>query len=158
MRPPAAPQQLLWAAGGGRLLAVARHRLSLYSVRGRLIAEQTAPAGETLGPAAFLTGDRLAVTLHQRNQPADSVALVDANRQGLRHRPQTLFSAPEQLTGIDGSPNHRWLLTSSPSADQWIFIRLIVPTRFTAVSEIARRFRAGGDAAAGSPVLAGWQP
>lgn len=158
IKPAVAPRQLLWTADGARLLAVATHHLSLYSAGGRQIATGSVPAGETVGPAAVTTGDRLAIIVHHLNQPADSVALVDASRPGLRRTPETVFTAPERLTGIDWSPQHQWLLTSSPSADQWIFIRVSAPTRFTAEGEIANQFGAKGALPPGAPILAGWQP
>jgi hypothetical protein len=123
-----------------------------------MIATTTIQSGDTAGPAAFGTGDRLAIILHRLNQPADSVSLVDANPRGFHRVPQTLFTAPEQMTGIDWSPNRQWLITSSPTADQWIFIRVIAPTRFSAVGEIADQFRPKGARAPGFPALGGWQP
>jgi hypothetical protein len=157
VRPPARSQQLLWSPDGTRLLTAATHRLSVYDARGRLLADGTLRSADSVGSVAFATGNRLAIILHRPNQPADSVALLDATRQGLKRAPQTLFTAPERMTGIDWSPNHRWLLTSSPSADQWIFIRIIAPTRLAAVGRIAGQFRRNGNRAGGFPNLGGWQ-
>jgi hypothetical protein len=157
IKPPARPQQLLWSPAGTRLLTVAAHQLRVYSSQGRLIDTKTIPSGDTVGPAAFADGDRIALILHQVNQPASSVALLDANRQGFPRAPQTLFTAPERMTAIDWSPNHHWLLTSSPSADEWIFIRVLAPARLTAVNRIANQFRRSGEQAGGFPDLAGWQ-
>jgi WD40 repeat protein len=156
-KPPALTQQLLWSPDGTRLLAAATHRLSLYDARGNLVANGTVPFADSVGPAAFATRDRLAIILHRVNQSTDSVALLDATRQGLGRAPQALFTAPERMTGIDWSPNHRWLLTSSASADQWIFIRIIAPTRLAAVGRIAGQFRRNGKRAGGFPDLGGWQ-
>jgi hypothetical protein len=60
----------------------------------------------------------------------------------------TLFSAPGRLRGLAWSPNGRWLLTSLPSADQWIFLS---GHRVAAVSNIRAQL--------GGPVtLDGWAP
>jgi hypothetical protein len=60
----------------------------------------------------------------------------------------TLFSAPGRLRGLAWSPNGRWLLTSLPSADQWIFLS---GRRVAAVSNIRGQL--------GGPVtLDGWAP
>lgn len=158
IRPPAPPHELLWSPDGTRLLVVAAHQLTLYGAHGRLIATNGLPSGETIGPAAFAAGDRLAIIVTRGELPAASVVLLSASLQGFHRGAETLFTAPETLTGIDWSPNRQWLVTSSPSADQWIFIRVVAPTRFTAVSGLARQFRTGHGRAAGPPLLAGWQP
>jgi hypothetical protein len=61
---------------------------------------------------------------------------------------RTLFTAPGRLRGLAWSPDGRWLLTTLPGADQWIFVggKRIVP-----VSNIARQF-------GGVPTLDGWSP
>jgi hypothetical protein len=158
IRPLAPPRQLLWSRDGTRLLTTATHRLSVYDSRGRLLASGAVAPGDTVGPAAFAAGYRFAVILHQVHQPTDTVAVLDAGQPGLDRAPQTLFTAPERITGIAWSPDHRWLIASSRSADQWIFVRVVAPTRLTAVSDIADQFRPERGRAPGFPVLAGWQP
>jgi len=158
IKPPTPPRQLLWSPDGTRLLAIAARQLSIYNTHGHLIATETIPSGGTAGPAAFAAGDRIALILHQIDEPADSVVLLDANRQGFKRAPEAVLTAPEYLSGIDWSPNHQWLLASSPSANQWIFIRVLTPTRLNAVSRIANQFRPHGKRTAGPPTLAGWQP
>jgi WD40 repeat protein len=156
-KPRALPQRLLWSPDGTRLLTVEAHRLSLYDPRGRLITTSTIASGDTAGPAAFAAGHRLAMILRPVDETANSVVLLDATKRGFRRVPQTVFTAPEQLTGIDWSPDHQWLITASASADQWIFIRVTAPTRLSAVSEIAKQLRPKHGGALGSPLLAGWQ-
>jgi hypothetical protein len=63
---------------------------------------------------------------------------------GEQSRP--VFTARVDLQGLVWSPDGRWLLTSLPSADQWIFVG---KRRVLAVSHIARQF--GGAAS-----LDGW--
>jgi WD40 repeat protein len=158
MKPPVAPRQLLWSPDGTRLLTVATHQLSVYDTHGRLIATKRMPSAEIVGPAAFATPDSVAVILHPVNQPVDSIVVISADKRGFRAASQSLFTAPEQITAIDWSPNNAWLLASSPSADQWIFIHVTAPTRLTAVSDIDDQFRRTGTRAPGFPDPAGWQP
>jgi hypothetical protein len=58
----------------------------------------------------------------------------------------TLFSVRGRLSGLVWSPNGRFLLTSLPGADQWIFVG---GRRVLAVSHIAEQF-------GGVPSLDGW--
>jgi len=71
--------------------------------------------------------------------------------------PQILFSARAQIDGINFSPDDLWLLASSPSAGQWIFIRTQPPVRLQAVSRIAAKFSLPDGATPGFPSLGGWQ-
>jgi hypothetical protein len=61
----------------------------------------------------------------------------------------TVLRVPARLAGLAWSPDSRWLVTSLPGADQWIFVGR---HRLLAVSHIARQF--GGSA----PALDGWAP
>ncbi len=157
-RAPSAPRQLLWSADGTRLVAVSRTRVELYSARGRLLAATALAAGQTITQAALAPlGNRLALAIHQPGISANSIAILTASRRGLMMTPQILFSARAQIDGINFSPDDLWLLASSPSADQWIFIRTRPPVRLQAVGRIAAQFAARGGAAPGFPSLGGWQ-
>jgi hypothetical protein len=50
------------------------------------------------------------------------------------------------------SPDGRWLLVTWPTADQFVFVRVVGPRRIRAVSGITRQFGGGS-----FPRLAGWQ-
>jgi WD40 repeat protein len=159
IKPIASPQQLLWSPDGTQLLAVAADRLSVYDADGRAVATRTLGPGATAGVAVPApAGDRVALVLHQSFQAATSVGLVHATRAGLRAPPQILFSAAERITGLSWSPNGRWLLAASPSADQWIYIRALKPTRLAAISRIDRQFESDHRQAQGFPTPGGWQP
>lgn len=64
---------------------------------------------------------------------------------------RTLFVAPSKLDGLAWSPNGRWLLSSLPAADQWVFVQTRGGRRVLAVSHIRRQF-------GGEPSLDGWAP
>jgi len=62
---------------------------------------------------------------------------------------RTLFVAPSRLDGLAWSPDGRWLLSSLPQADQWVFVQTRGARRVLAVSHIRRQF-------GGEPSLDGW--
>jgi hypothetical protein len=62
---------------------------------------------------------------------------------------RTLFVAPSVLAGLAWSPDGRWLLSSLPAADQWVFVQARGGHRVLAVSHIRREFGA-------RPTLDGW--
>jgi hypothetical protein len=64
---------------------------------------------------------------------------------------RTLFVAPSRLDGLAWSPDGRWLLSSLPLADQWVFVQTRGAHRVLAVSHIRRQF-------GGEPSLDGWAP
>jgi hypothetical protein len=80
--------------------------------------------------------------------PQGRLAMVQGNAllafDGERTR--TVFKTLGRLQGLAWSPNGRWLVTSLPSADQWIFVG---GGRVLAVSHITRQF-------GGTPSLDGW--
>ncbi len=61
---------------------------------------------------------------------------------------QTILRVPGRLAGLVWSPGGRWLVTSLPAADQWIFLD---GRHVQAVSHIARQF-------GGAVSLDGWVP
>jgi hypothetical protein len=129
----AQPRDLVWSPDGKTLvLATARKLVSFDARTGR--SHTLALAGTRA--AAFSPQGRLAVLR------GATVLLVEGART---HR---LFAAPARLAGLAWSPNGRWLLTTLPAADQWIFVS---GTRVLAVSHIARQF-------GGVPKLDGWRP
>lgn len=158
VRPPAAPDQLLWSATGKRLLVIARRTLVVFSRSGRRLAVHPLAPATSSGAAVLGAGDRLAVVIRRPALQPDSIELLTATAAGLRHPARIVFTAAERLSALAWSPDARWLLAASSSADQWIFLRLTGLGQITAVSQIARKFRAADNRAPGFPALAGWQP
>ena len=125
------PRSLAWSPDGRRLALAARAKVVLFDARsGR--ARAVPVTG--IRAVAYARDGRLAL-LRER-------AVLELHGVDVR----TLFTAPGRLAGVAWSPNARWLLTSLPDADQWIFLggRHVV-----AVSHIGRQF-------GGVPVLDGW--
>jgi hypothetical protein len=141
--PVAQPAQLLWSAGGDRLLVLTPRRLSLFDASGRLVAARGVPAGAEAEHAVWSPrGHRLAVVRTTRATGHSEVAVLDA-RRGLRER--LLPAGPGRFGAPAWSPDGRWLLLPWPGADQWLFLRPAGARRVLAVANIARQFapRAG---------------
>jgi hypothetical protein len=127
----AGPRQLVWSPDGSHLLLVTARRLVLFEpASGR--AQTLAVPG--VRAAAISRAGRIAVVRGR------SILVLGAEQA------TPVFSARVPLAGLVWSPNGRWLLTSLPAADQWIFVGR---RRVLAVSHIADQF--GGTAA-----LDGW--
>jgi WD40 repeat protein len=136
-------------------VVVARHRVTgavrslAWSVDGARLAVAT-----SRGVAVF---GRKAVTLPLRE--VRSVTFADDGELALLTPEALLIYGPEglqtvlrvqtRLAGVAWSPDGRWLVTSLPRADQWVFVGR---RHVLAVSHIARQF--GGAA----PSLDGWLP
>jgi hypothetical protein len=131
------PRMLAWSRDGRRLAVVTATRLVLLEPATGRRSREVAFAGVQV--VAFGPDGRLALL---RGRTIFEV------RQGTV-RP--LFTAPPggRLRGLAWSPDGRWLLTSLPAADQWIFVG--GGGRVLAVSHIARQFD-------GPPSLDGWMP
>jgi hypothetical protein len=124
---------LVWSRDGKRLLLVTADRLVLFAAgSGRVHSLQLAG----VRAAAFSPAGRLAVV--RRN------AVLVSDAEGMR----TLVKLPGRLAGLAWSPNGRWLVTSLPAADQWVFLG---GRRVLGVSHISRQL-------GGTAVLDGWMP
>jgi hypothetical protein len=132
-RPFAAARALIWSPDGRRLVLVTSHAVVAFDARTGRAHVLSVPG---VRAAAF--------------SPRGEVAVVRGNTVSLLggEKPRTLFTAPGRLEGLAWSPDGRWLLTSLPAADQWIFIG---GRRVLAVSHIAHQL--GGDVR-----LDGWLP
>jgi hypothetical protein len=158
VRLPAAPEQLLWSPSGKRLLVISSRMLAVFSRSGQRLATRPLAPLASSGAAALGSGDRLALVIRRPAPQPDSIELFTATAAGLRHSPRIVFTAAERLSALVWSPDGRWLLAASSSADQWIFLRLTGPGQITAVSQIATKFSLGARRAPGFPTLSGWQP
>ena len=71
-----------------------------------------------------------------------TLAVARSNGLAVVHgsRARTVFTSAGRVDGLAWSPDGRWLVTSAPDADQWIFVR---GAHVVAVSNIARQFGGG---------------
>jgi dipeptidyl aminopeptidase/acylaminoacyl peptidase len=149
------PTQLLWTAGGRRLVAVTARDVRVFDSRGRPLAATRMPAGVRAGTAALRPGGReLAVV---RTRTASGSSEVVAYRVGSGIAPaRRLFGGSGELDGLAWSPDGRWLLVGWPTADQWLFIRSTAVSELVAISNLGRQFDPGGNGASRFPRIAGW--
>lgn len=150
---PEPARQLLWSPGGDLLLVLGAHEVSEYTSAGRLVT-RVRPAGAAVKSAAFTSPQKFALVIHPTAVRPDSIELLST---GSHPAPQILYTGLERLSDLDASPNHQWLIAASPSADQWIFIRIRSPARLLASTNITDAFRPPTGTAATFPKLAGWQ-
>jgi hypothetical protein len=128
------PRLLAWSPDGHRLAVATSTQLFLFEgAKGSSVGLSL----RGIRSLAYARDGRLAVARGR------SIELVD--RSGSR---RTIFSAPSALAGLAWSSDGRWLLTSLPKADQWVFVG---PHKVAAVSNIRTQF--GGAAS-----LDGWAP
>lgn len=100
---------------------------------------------------------QLAVIIGAVRGRSDVVATFTVTRRGLAGPPRIVFAAAESLSDLAWSPDPRWLVAASGSADQWIFLRVGGRAQLFAVGRVAARFVAGPQPARGAPRLGGWQ-
>ena len=135
-RPYAEVRDIAWSADGKTIALAARNEVVLFE-----LATGDAHVVHVGGvrALAFAADGRLAL------MRGDGVLLVDHGHV------RSLFAGPSRLAGLAWSPNGRWLLSSLPSADQWVFVQTRGGHRILAVSHIRRQFGS-------EPSLDGWVP
>ncbi len=134
---------LAWSGDGSRLLVMTRTGVLVLDGSGRPIAELG--AGERATDAA-LAPDGRSVAILSRGQ-------VTLTALPPRARVVRRVFGGDGLRELAWSPDGRWLLVTSPAADQWVFIHAVGRPRISADSQIAQQFAGSG---AAFPNLDGW--
>lgn len=124
-------RSLAWSANGARLAVATSRGVRVFS-KDRV----TLPLGDVRS-VAFARDGELALLTPE--------ALLVYGTEGV----QTVLRVQTRLAGVAWSPDGKWLVTSLPRANQWVFVGR---GRVQAVSHIAQQF--GGAA----PSLDGWVP
>jgi hypothetical protein len=153
-RLPQAVRRLSWSADGRLLAVVQRTRVTvLGGASGRVRTTLTAPAGMTVGAAAFAhNGARVALVFRSATRPSRA-ATVDLSAPGTPRR--GLFTGTGRFSQVNWSPDDRWILISWPPADQWLFLRSTRVSAVSAVGNIAAQFDPGKRRAR-FPAISGW--
>ncbi|HEY2373127.1 MAG TPA: hypothetical protein VGH82_11300 [Gaiellaceae bacterium] len=130
-RVPGVVRSLAWSVDGARLAVAGSGGVHVFGRRALTLPRR----------------DVRAVTFSQNGELAllTPEALLVYGPEGL----QTVLRVQTRLAGVAWSPDGRWLVTSLPRADQWVFVG---HGRVLAVSHIARQFGGAG------PSLDGWLP
>jgi hypothetical protein len=135
-RPYLGVRGIAWSPNGRTVALAARGEVALLDVATGVA--HVVPV-EGVRALVFAPDGRLALLR------GNGVLLVSGDRV------RTLFVAPSRLAGLAWSPDGRWLLSSLPQADQWVFVQTRGARRVLAVSHIRRQF-------GGEPSLDGWAP
>jgi WD40 repeat protein len=138
------PDVLVWSSDGERLAAIADGSVRIYDAAGRPVTRLRPRRGRFIAGAYSPSGRRLALV--ERHGGRSSV-LLGAER--------TVFATATALRDLVWSPDGRWLLASSPVADQWLFLRSRRPHRVVAVSGVSRQFDPSGRRSP-FPGISGW--
>ena len=135
-------EQLAWAPGGHRLLAVGGDQIYRLDPRRRT----TSYTAIDWVPGAADQIEYMAVA--PRTGRIALVRAADSGRREVRvelarPRERLLFTARGPLPGLAWSPDGRRLLVPWPDADQWIFLRPGGGGRPVAVANMSRQFMPG---------------
>ncbi len=138
----AAVRKLEWSSDGKALLVLQGVGLRVYDLRGHVL-DQDDPSDATHdSDAAFVPGTHRVAVVRIHGEQADVFDVQSG---------ETLLHVGGLLQQVVPSPDGRWLLLTSPAANQWIFVRLGGAHAIRAFSAIRQQFGTGK-----FPVVAGW--
>jgi hypothetical protein len=128
------PRRLEWSSDGGRLLVLDRNGAVVLR-RGKVVSRFRSAVAATFLPR---THD---VALIRRRGMSSEVVLGG----------RILFRGTGEFRDVATSPDGHWLLVTWPTADQWVFVRMVGGRKIEAVSDITKQFGGGT-----FPRIAGW--
>jgi hypothetical protein len=101
--------------------------------------------------ADFSPRGHLLAVIEQRARESAVVILAPT----IEHDRRPIFAGAAPLEDLAWSPDGRWLMATSPRADQWLFLRGRPPNDVIARSGVARQLDPGHRVAE-FPRLSGW--
>jgi hypothetical protein len=148
------PEQLEFSADGSLVAARNPHLLTVHTESGLQQAEEPAASrAEFLDIAFAPTHSTLAYVTYDAATGRSAVWTAEAGGTGRRRQ---LFEGAGRMTGVEWSPDERWLLAAWESADQWVFVRVgDGASKIVARSSITAQLN-GGATDAPFPAVAGW--
>jgi hypothetical protein len=134
------PTELQWTGDGAYLLVLAPRTLRIFGRDLRPVRTIRLSSGPH--SLAVESGThRFALT--QRFGGDRSVLLTfDEDRPD--QAPRRVFAATGVFTGVEWSPDGRWLVLAWPGADEWLFIRARGPRKVLPVARVAEQFSSRG--------------
>jgi hypothetical protein len=134
------PAKLEWVSGGTVLLALSPRSLRILRPDGSLVRRIALPPGpHSLAVAPH--SQSFAVT---RRFGTDRSELVVFDAAHPFRAPRRLFAATGMFTGVEWSPDGRWLLLAWPDADQWLFVGTGPRHKVLPVARVAEQFSQSG--------------
>ncbi|MEP6977068.1 MAG: hypothetical protein ABI948_03355 [Thermoleophilia bacterium] len=144
------PEELRWTGDGSLLLVLAPRSLRILKPDRSLVQTILLPDGpHALAVEPHTKRFALTRRLGRRNE----LLLYDGVRPS--RAPRALFAATGEFTGLEWSPDGRYLLLAWPTADQWLFVRVAFGQSILPVGRVAEQFSTGGGAPT-FPALGGW--
>jgi WD40 repeat protein len=141
------PEELKWVADGSALLVISPRSLRILRPDRSLVRRIALPPGPhsvAVSPHTHL------FALTRRFGPDRSELLVFDAAHPVK--PRRLFAATGSFTGLEWSPDGRWLLLAWPDADQWLFVGTGGKRKVLPVARVAEQFSQTGV----FPALGGW--
>lgn len=148
-KPHAAAAGLAWSSDGQRLAVLRPGGIDILDGGGLPVDRWRPRDGSAFTALSYSPrGRRLAAV--ERGSAGDTVQIAAGAADSRR-----IFATAASLRDPLWSPDGRWLLVSSPAADQWLFLRTRKPHRVVAISDVAAQL-GPGDRFPAVPRPSGW--
>jgi hypothetical protein len=155
VRVPVATRALRWSANGAAVYALTRHDLRIWTIAtSRVRRVALPPGGVGVDLATDPTSGRIALIeadpMHHHSE------IYVLGHLGSARSSRRVFAASGLLTGLNWSPDGRWLLATWSAADQWVFVRARGTPQIRAVADVARQLDPSARRRATFPHVEGW--
>jgi hypothetical protein len=133
----------LWSGDGRRLLVLQAFALRVYDGSGHVTARDDPSDATEDVDAAFVPATRRALVIRKHGAQSTLFRLDTG---------ASVFSGTGDFSEVTSSPEGRFVLLGWPTADQWVFVRIVgAGRRIRGVANVSSQFRS-----AGFPRVDGW--
>jgi dipeptidyl aminopeptidase/acylaminoacyl peptidase len=139
------PIELAWSNDGSRLFVLSRRSLRVLGPHARRLTTRRLPAG-SVATGMALAPDGRTVALARSRSGQSEIVIVDHGRE------RRVLAGEGAFSGVEWSPDGRWLLVAWNDANQWVFIPSTRGRHINGFSNIEGQFESAGS----FPALAGW--